>query len=162
MNDLCAVVLMGGLGIFLCISDKIVQGNMLTVPTGGILVRADMYIRLIGGILILLSVLLFIKNLNFNRSVKTTGLIFPLTSQAVLTFISLIIYTLLLHTIGFALDTFLLSFFLVFLYMRKENPNIAFASPILVRMAVISTIFSLILVGVVYVIFGKILFVALP
>ena len=162
MNDFYAVIIIAPLGFFLCISDRIVEGGLPDLGTGGILVRSDMYIRLIGGILILLSVLLFFKNLNFDKSVETKAFVFPITSQGVLTFVSLIIYTLLLHKIGFALDTFLLGFFLVFLYMRKENPALAMTRPAVLRMIIISAAFSIIMVGVVYVVFGKILYVSLP
>ena len=163
MNDFFAVIIMGSLGLFLCISDKIIQGGLPDLPAaGGILVRADMYIRLIGGIFILLSALLFLKNLSFSKSVETKALVFPVTSQGVLTLVSLIVYTLLLRIIGFALDTFLLSFFLVFLYMKKENADKIITRPILMRMIILSTVFSLVLVGVVYVIFGLVLYVSLP
>ena len=162
INDFLVVIFMAALGVFLCVSDKVVEGNLTNLHAGGILVRADMYIRLIGGILILLAVLLFIKNLNFNKSVETEGFKFNTSVQSLLTIVSLIIYTLFLHRIGFAIDTFLLSFFLVFMYMKKENKDVAMTRPVLVRMLIMTCVFSLLLVIVVYVIFGKLLYVSLP
>ena len=162
MNDFLVVVFMTSLGLFLCFSDKVAEGDLTQLHAGGILVRADMFIRLIGAILILLAGLLLVKNLNFDKSVETKALEFKTSSQALLTIASLIIYTFLLNKIGFAIDTFLLSFFLVFMYMRKENKDVAMTRPVLKRMLIMTTVFSVILVVVVYVIFGKILYVSLP
>ena len=162
MNDLCVVVLMAAIGFFLCLSDKIVGEKVTGIPAGGLFVRADMYIRLLGGMLLFLTVLLFIKNLNFNKFAETKGFHFPLTPQTVLTILSLVVYTLLLRTIGFAIDTFLVSFFLVFLYMRIENKNQVLTRPLLIRMLLTNLIFSVSLVTIIYVLFGIVLRVSLP
>ena len=162
MNDFCVVILMTAIGCFLCFSDKIVGQKVTGIPAGGLFVRADMYIRLLGGFLLFLSVLLFIKNINFKKDSETTPLKIPVTSQAILTIISLAVYTLLLRIIGFALDTFLVSFFLVFLYMRIENKDKPLTRPLLVRMLVTNVIFSISLVLIIYVLFGIVLRVSLP
>ena len=162
MNDFCVVILVTAIGLFLCFSDRIVGMPVTGIPAGGILVRADMYIRLLGGMLLFLSLLLFIRNLNFNKSAQTEALHFPITPQAVLTIISLVVYTLLLPRLGFALNTFLISFFLVFLYMRIENKNQPLTRPILVRMLLTNIVFSASLVALIYVLFGMVLRVSLP
>jgi hypothetical protein len=162
MNDFGVVVIMTAIGLFLCFSDKIVGQKVSGIPAGGLFVRADMYIRLLGVFLLFLTVLLFIKNLNFNKSAETTPLKIPITPQAILTILSLVVYTLLLRIIGFALDTFLVSFFLVFLYMRIENKNVPLTRPLLVRMLVTNLVFSLSLVALIYVLFGMLLRVSLP
>ena len=161
MNDFLAVILMAAVGCFLCISDRIVGEKVTGIPAGGLFVRADMYIRLLGGILLFLTLLLFIKNLNFKRS-ETTSLHIPVTSQAIFTIISLVVYTFLLHFIGFALDTFLVSFFLVFLYMKIENKNTALTRPAVVKMLLTNVVFSAGLVVLIYVLFGMLLRVSLP
>jgi len=161
MNDFCAVILMTAIGCFLVFSDLIVPQKLTGTPPGGLFVRADMYIRLLGGLLLFLTVLLFIKNLNF-RKAETTPLNIPITPQAVYTILSLAVYTLVLRTLGFALSTFLVSFFLVFLYMRLENKNTPLTRPLLVRMLTTDVIFSICLVGVIYVLFGMVLRVSLP
>jgi len=162
MNDFCLTVVMTALGLFLCFSDSIVPANMPTLPAGGILVRSDMYVRLIGGIMLLLSLILFIKNLNFSKATETAALKFTTSSQGVLTFVALVIYALLLQRVGFAITTFCLGFFLVFLYMYKENKDIEKTRPLIIRMAIASAVFSLALLGVVYVMFGFVLRVSLP
>ena len=162
MNDFGVVVLMTAIGLFLCFSDKVVGEKISGIPPGGLFVRADMYIRLLGGFLLFLTVLLFIKNLNFRKNVETTALHIPVTSQAVFTILSLVVYTLLLRTIGFALDTFLVSFFLVFLYMKIENKNLTLTRPLLMRMLLTNFIFSVSLVVVIYLLFGLVLRVSLP
>jgi len=161
MNDFCAVVLMTAIGCFLVFSDLIVAEKVTGVPPGGLFVRADMYIRLLGGFLLFLTILLFIKNLNFSKS-ETTSLNIPITPQAVYTILSLAVYTLVLKTIGFALATFLVSFFLVFLYMKIENKNTVMTRQKVRRMLVVNLIFSVSLVLVIYVLFGMVLRVSLP
>ena len=161
MNDFCAVVIMSAIGSFLCFSDRIVGHKVTGIPAGGLFVRADMYIRILGGMLLFLSLLLFIKNLNFNKS-ETTPIKIPITSQAVLTIVSLVIYTIVLKTIGFAIATFLVSFYLVFLYMRIEGKNQPLTRPILVRMLVTDAVFSAGLVALIYLLFGILLRVSLP
>jgi len=161
MNDFLAVILMAAMGCFLVFSDLIVAEKMSGVPAGGLFVRADMYIRLLGGFLLFLTVLLFIKNLNFTKS-KTMPLKIPITPQAVYTILALVVYTLVLRIIGFALATFLVSFYLVFLYMRIENKNTILTRKIVIRMLVTDLIFSVSLVVVIYVLFGMVLRVSLP
>ena len=161
MNDFCAVILMTAIGCFLVFSDLIVAEKMSGIPAGGLFVRADMYIRLLGSFLLFLSLLLFIKNLNFSKS-ETTPLDIPITPQAILTILSLVVYTLVLRTIGFALATFFVSFFLVFLYMKIENKDKVITRPILRRMLVTNFVFCVCLVLVIYVLFGMVLRVSLP
>ena len=161
MNDFIAVILMAGIGCFLVFSDLIVNEKVSGIPPGGLFVRADMYIRLLGGLLLFLTVLLFLKNLNFTKS-ETTTLNIPITPQAILTILSLVFYTLVLRTIGFALSTFIVSAFLVFLYMRLENKDKIMTRPLVVRMLVMTVVFSLCLVLIIYVMFGIVLRVSLP
>jgi len=161
MNDFCAVILMAAIGCFLCFSDKIVGQKVTGIPAGGLFVRADMYIRILGGFLLFLTILLFIKNLNFKKS-ETTAIHIPITSQALLTIAALVVYTLVLKTIGFAIATFLVSFYLVFLYMRIEGKNQPLTRPILVRMLVTDAVFSAGLVALIYLLFGILLRVSLP
>jgi hypothetical protein len=161
MNDFITVILMTAAGLFLVFSDKIVGEKVKGIPPGGIWVRADMYLRLLGGFLLFLTVLLFIKNLNFRKS-ETTKLSIPITPQAIWTILSLVVYTLLLRTLGFALDTFLVSFFLVWLYMRIENKNKILTRQMHIKMLLINAAFSLSLVLIIYVLFGMVLRVSLP
>ena len=161
MNDFLAVILMAAVGCFLCFSDLIVAEKVTGVPAGGLFVRADIYLRLLGGLLLFLTFLLFIKNLNFKKA-ETTSIHIPISSQAVYTIISLVVYTFLLHFIGFALDTFLVSFFLIFLYMKIENKNTVMTRPVFRRMLVTNVIFSAGLVVLIYVLFGMLLGVSLP
>jgi hypothetical protein len=162
MNDFLVVLIMTGIGCFLVFSDKIVARQGTTIPAGGIWVRADMYIRLLGGFLLFLTLLLFIKNLNFRKSSETTPIRIPVTRQAVITILSLVVYTLILRTLGFALSTFLVSFFLVGYYMKLENRGKVINRRLLIRMLFTNLIFSVGLVIVIYVAFGIVLRVSLP
>ena len=162
MNDFVTVILMTAFGLFLCFSDLIVPQRLTGVPPGGLFVRADVYIRMLGGFLLFLSALLFIKNLNFKRNAETTPLSIPITPQAVLTILSLVAYTLALPRIGFAPSSFLVSFFLVSMYMRLENAAKPLDRPLVVRILVTAVVFSVCLVVVIYVLFGMVLRVSLP
>ena len=161
MNDFCAVIIMTAIGCFLVFSDLIVAEKVSGVPAGGLFVRADMYIRLLGGFLLFLTLLLFLKNLNFSKS-ATTSLEIPVTRQAVLTILSLAVYTAILRTIGFALATFLVSVFLIWLYMRLENKGKILTRKQNTRNLITNLVFSAALVIVIYVMFGMVLRVSLP
>jgi hypothetical protein len=157
MNDFVCAVLLLAIGVFLLVSNTIVTGKIVNPPNGGIFVRADVYIRVLGGILAFLSALLLIGSLNFTKSQETTGFKIVLTRINVLTIVGLIFYTLALPLIGFTVSTFLVSFFLVCLYRRGE-----IGKKISWKDAGIAAIFSVILVLVVYLLFAKVLYVSLP
>jgi hypothetical protein len=133
---------------------------------GGYLVRPDVYIRMIGVLLIVCSLILVIKSINFRHSAETTGLRFAMTWEVALTGVSLLLYSVLLEPVGFAISTFLLTMFLTCLYMRKERMAVeeapAATPHLTVRSLIVAAVYSVVLTIVVYLMFAKVLNVALP
>ena len=163
-NDFIIGVVLLVLGIYVLFTDDIVQGNFVA-NAGGPLVRPDVYVRLIGGFLAFFAAILTLKSINFSRSAETKSFHFNLNPEVVLTMVSLIIYTILLTRIGFAISTFLLVFFLTCMYMRKETTGEG--KPPLTRKGLVKTliiilVYSLLLVLFVYYIFSRVLYVVLP
>jgi hypothetical protein len=164
VNDFIIGIALLGFGIFITCYKSIVRGR-ISESVGGYLVRPDVYVRMIGVLLIVCSLILVIKSINFRRAAETKGLRFVMTWEVALTALALILYSVALESVGFAVSTFLLTMFLTCLYMRKErmggeNPP---ATPRLTaRSLIVSAAYSVAMVIVVYVMFAKVLNVVLP
>jgi hypothetical protein len=149
-----------GAGIFIVQYRDIVRGQ-ISDSVGGVLVRPDVYVRMIGVLLIICSLILVIKSINYKRSGKTEGFHFVLTKEVALTGISLLLYAALLEPAGFYISTFLLTLFLTCMYMRKEKSGEG--KKLLSRGAIIvALVYSIVMVVVVHLIFAKVLNVVLP
>jgi hypothetical protein len=160
VNDFIIGVFLFALGLFVLTTKHIVNGS-IKVTDGGIWVRPDVYVRLIGGLISICSAILIIKSLNFKRQAETSGFHFVICREVVFTAAALTAYAFLLTRIGFAVSTFLLIFFLACVYIRKErqgkrNP------PLTVKDVIVAVIYSGVLDVVVWLIFSKLLHVALP
>jgi hypothetical protein len=151
-----------GLGMFIILSDKIVQGKAMLPLNGGIFVRPDIYIRLLGGIIIFLAILMLIKSINFSKVAETKGFKIIVSRAGLLTMGALIAYTLVLTSAGFFISTFALSMFLVCLYMYEEQGGVKITRSQIFKKILIALLFSIILVAVVYLLFSKVLYVSLP
>jgi hypothetical protein len=164
VNDFIIGVALLGFGVFIVCYKNIVKGR-ISESVGGYLVRPDVYVRMIGVLLIVCSLILVIKSINFRRAGETKGFRFVMSREVALTALALILYSLALEPAGFAISTFLLTMFLTCLYMRKElagarNPS---APPRLTtRSLLIAAAYSVAMVIVVYVMFAKVLNVVLP
>jgi hypothetical protein len=163
VNDFIIGIVLLGFGIFITSYKNIVRGR-ISESVGGYLVRPDVYVRMIGVLLIVCSLILVIKSINFQRSAETKGFRFVMTREVALTGIALLLYSVALEPVGFAISTFLLTMFLTCLYMRKErrggeNPP---APRLPLRSLVIAAAYSVAMVIVVYVMFAKLLNVILP
>jgi hypothetical protein len=163
MNDLIGGILLIALGLYLCIDKNITQGRV-TTGNGGIMVRPDMYLRMLGGLLVFLAVLMVVRSINFKKVAETAGFKFVITKENGLTAVALVLFTIALPWIGFAISTFVLTVFLVLLYMRKEF-NIRFreiGKKELRKRLGTTFVFAAILDVFVYFIFAKVLHVTLP
>jgi hypothetical protein len=161
MNDFIGGILLGAVSVFLMVSKHIVEGRLVT-GKGGTFVRADTYIKMLGGLMFFLAFIMVIRSINFKRTAETKGFTFTITKESLLTIVALLIYTVVLKLMGFALTTFLFSFFIVCLYMRKENQGKELSRRQIIKKVIVAGVFSVILVGVVYVLFSKVLMVVLP
>jgi hypothetical protein len=85
-----------------------------------------------------------------------------ITKESLLTVVALILFIILLKPLGFAVPTFLFSFFTICLYMRKENMGKGLSRQQVIKKVVFAGVFSLILILVVYMLFARVLLVTLP
>jgi len=165
VNDLIIGIALFLLGVYILFTKHVMQGTADT-GAGGILVRPDVYVRVIGGGIALFSLILSLKAINFKKSERTTGFKFAMNKEVAFTVAALILYVFLLPLITFFPSTFLLLFFLNFIYMRKEigdepteeKPGRKTAA----RRAAVAAVYSVLLTILVYVVFSYVLKVALP
>jgi hypothetical protein len=180
-NDFIIGLALLALGIYVLLTDDIVTGNIST-GDGGLLVRPDVYVRLIGALLAFFSLVLTVKSINFTRLARARaqarGLEFTLSREVVATVAALAVYALLLDFtakikyyfyfpdgVGFFIATFLLIAFLTLTYIRKERYSDGIKGvprEVIRRELIITFIYTIILDAVVWVIFSKVLFVSLP
>ena len=164
MNDFIIGLALLALGCYVLFTDKVVFGNVAK-SGGGPLVHPVVYVRLIGGILTFLSAVLVLKSLNWTRKAEVIPFRFILTPHIGLTVAALIIYTFLLPRIGFAVSTFMLNFFLTCLFLHRERTGEdkpPLARKDIIRSLVNITIYSILLLIVIYFLFTKVLYVDLP
>jgi hypothetical protein len=163
-NDFIIGVALLGIGVFIVQYENIVRGA-ISDSVGGYLVRPDVYVRMVGVLLVICSLLLVIKSINFKHSAETKGFHFVLTKEVAFTGLALVLYAALLEPIGFYITTFLLTLFLTCMYMRKEKmgegkPPIT--RPVVIRSLTIAAVYSVVMVIVVHLLFAKVLNVILP
>ena len=164
VNDFIIGLALLALGCYVLFTDKIVFGNVAKTG-GGPLVHPVVYVRLIGGILTFLSAVLVLKSLNWRRKAEIIPFRFLLTPHISLTVVSLIVYTFLLPRIGFAVSTFLLNFFLTCLFLHRERTGEGkspFEKKSVIRSLIYITIYSILLLIFIYILFTKVLYVDLP
>ena len=164
-NDFIIGAVLLVLGLYVIFADNIVRGVIPANLPGGTLTRPDVYVRLIGGFLALCAAILVIKSFNFERTANIKRFRFVISREIVCTVLALTAYTALLTRIGFFASTFLLVFFLVAMYLRKEK--IGNGTPPVTKKEFIGDIirifvYSVLLVLTVYLIFTQVLVVALP
>jgi hypothetical protein len=176
-NDCIIGLALLALGIYVVLTDDIITGNIAT-GDGGLLVRPDVYVRLIGGLLAFFSFVLVIKSINFSKIAEVKGLEFALSREVAFTVVALGLYALLLDLIavikyhfyfpdglGFFIATFLLIAFLTLTYIRKERYSEGLkgvSGQVIRKELLVTAIYSVVLDVVVWAIFSKVLFVSLP
>jgi len=151
-------------GCYVLFTDNILYGNV-PVTSGGPLVHPAAYVRLLGGILAFLALFLMVKSLNWRRAAEALPFRFFITSHITLTVIALMLYTFLLSRIGFAVSTFVLNFFLCCLFLHRERTGVGkppLTKKDIIRTLIIVTIYSILLLIVIYILFTKVLYVDLP
>ena len=151
------------LGLYIIFNKGIIKNNV-ALNTGGIFARADVYIRMIAGLIAFLAFLLILKSINFSKSKEVKGFIFVMNKEIALTALSLVVYTFVLPRIGFTISTSVLMFFLVFMLSVREltGGERKLTRKELHKLLLISVIYTIVLVVVVYLVFSKLLGVSLP
>ena len=164
INDFVIGIALLALGCYVLFTDKVIFGNVMKTP-GGPLVHPAVYVRMIGGILTFLSLILVLKSLNWRRTAEVIHFRFLLTPHISLTVVALVLYTILLSRIGFAVSTFVLNFFLCALYLHRERTGEGKPQLVkrdIVRSSIIITVYSILLLIFIYILFTKVLYVDLP
>ena len=162
MNDFVLGILMVAFGLFL-VFGKITQMEVQT-GQGGFFARSDIWLRGMAALLIFVSVVLIIRSINFKKADEVEGFKFYLDSTVVATVIALILYAVALPKLGFIISSLVITFYLVFLYSVKENNWKVTSLPQgqLVKLLVKSVITSVVMLAVLWVVFGKLLAIQLP
>lgn len=161
MNDLVGGILLMLGGLWLMISKNITEGRILQSQSQG-LIQADTYIRMLGGLVFFLAILMSIRSINFKKEEETEPFVFNITKESFLTFVALVLFIVFLKPLGFAVTTFLFSSFVVSLYMLKEIKGKGLSRKQILTKIAFAGVFSLVLVVVVYLVFAKGLLVTLP
>lgn len=161
MNDFVSGFLLCAGGLWLMLSKNITEGRILSSQNQGI-IKADTYIRMLGGLVVFLAFLMIIRSINFKKEAETKAFEFHITKESFLTLAALIAFIVLLKPLGFALTTFSFTFFIVSVYMLREMKDKGLSRREKIKKFVIAGVFSFVLVLVVYLIFSKVLLVMLP
>jgi hypothetical protein len=161
MNDFIIGITLMAASVWLLVSKNITEGRIID-SEGGVFVRADMYIRMLGALMFFLAFLMVIRSINLKNIAETKGLSFTITKESFITIIALIVFIIVLKPLGFAVTTFLFSFFEACLYMYKENKGKGLNRREVIKKTVFAGVFSLVLVTIVYLLFAKVLLVMLP
>jgi hypothetical protein len=163
-NDCLIGVALLAIGIYVMLTDKVVQGEVVT-GNGGVFVRPDIYVRMLGGCLAFFAAILVLKSFNWKRSKNTKKFTFVITREIILTLVALIAYVFLLNIIHFFAATFLLTFFLTAMFFKKEMSALETEKPaknIMMRRLIVMAVYSAVLTIAVYLLFSNVLNVALP
>lgn len=163
-NDFIIGTLFLILGIYVLTTNNILLDSIGASQGTIWIIRPDIYVRGIGCLITAFSVILVLKSINWKRSEETTKFTFAMSKEVLLSIGALIIYAFIFPRVGFALSSFLLIFFLTFIYMCKEmsGKQDKITKKDRIKYAIYSVIYAAILVTVVYLIFSKILYVVLP
>ena len=161
MNDFVIGLLLLAGGLWLMLSDNITEGRILQSQRQGFL-QADTYIKLLGGLVVLLAFLMVIRSINFSRDKETQAFSFHISKESFLTFIALILFIIFLRPLGFSITTFLFTFSTACIYLFKETKNKGLSRREMIKKIIILAVFSVILVVTVYLIFARVLMVVLP
>lgn len=118
-NNFVLSIAMIALGLFLALDNSLAGKSVSNL--GGFWAQPDTYIKLLGGGLVIFSILLLISSLNFERSENVEKIHFTVTAEAIITAVALVVYCYLMPVITFFPATLLLVFGLNRLYLRKER-----------------------------------------
>ena len=159
-NDLLLALIMGGLSIFLLVSDKTVTGK--TNGMGGFWAQASTYIAILSALMLGMSVLQLIYAINFKGDAsKFSKLNIPINREIVITAIALVLYALLLPTLTFFPCTLALTVILTGTFMMKENSGTG-DRKLSKKQIVTAVVYSAILTVALYLIFTYLLKCVLP
>ena len=161
MNDFIGGMLLSVAGLWLMLSNNITEGRILRAHSQGI-IRPDTYIRILGGLVLLLALIMVVRSINFKKAGETKALEFRISKESILTFAGLALFLIFLRPLGFAVVVFLFSFSIGCVYLLRETKDLGLSGREKIKKMIFIGIFSMVLVLAVYLIFGKVLLVQLP
>lgn len=161
-NDMVLGIIMSAASMFL-IFGKVTEQKVNTNQSG-FFGRPDVWLRGLGVLLLLISVILIIRAIDFKNEGTEDKFHFYIDSTVIGLVISLILYTILLPKVGFMITTFAETFYLALLFTVKER-GLSFPTVpkkdwggILLKCIITSAV----LLVVFWIVFGKLLAIQLP
>jgi hypothetical protein len=162
VNDLAIGIGLLLVSLWLLMDPTLIKGFVLATSTP-FLARPDIYVKLIAGGLVILSVLLIFKSINLTgRVTEKNKFSFRLPLVTLIPMIAFVLCTLVLEEVGFFISSFVLMTLMCFIYQIKEKQQEFKASKAIYKSLAISCVFSLALVVVLEQIFTHLLKVTLP
>ncbi|MGH4039098.1 MAG: tripartite tricarboxylate transporter TctB family protein [Sphaerochaeta sp.] len=161
-NDFVLGILMLLIGLYVMFAKNTVS-HISKNGLGGFWARPDVYMKGLAGGIVLLSVILLIQSIGFVKNKnEVKPFKFYINIEILISTVLLFIYTLVLSKVGFFICTFLLVIALVNLFSYKrlltaENPKKERN-----KLFILSIIYSLILVIVMYYVFTYAFGISLP
>ncbi|MFH1081449.1 MAG: tripartite tricarboxylate transporter TctB family protein [Pseudomonadota bacterium] len=150
------------LGVWITFSDSIIKGGFsraipfMALPTT--------YLRLVGSILMILSLLMILSNFTFDKEFKPARTKMKASKVVVISFAALLIYVFAMNILGFLMSSIIVTGFLCLLYQYCDK-NIEVGkknSRTLMKYGIISLSFSIISVFILQFIFTFFLKANLP
>lgn len=161
-NDFVLGILMLLVGLYVMFAKNTVS-HIAKNGLGGFWARPDVYMKGLAGGIILLSCILIIQSISFLKDESNVEKFsFYINKEIVLSTILLVIYTLVLSKIGFSISTFVLVVALVNIFSFKRISQEDDPKKGRIRLLVISLIYSVILVIVMYYVFTYAFGISLP
>ncbi|MBO6270601.1 MAG: tripartite tricarboxylate transporter TctB family protein [Clostridium sp.] len=161
-NDMVLGLITTAFSMFL-IFGKITEQKVNTNQSG-FFGRPDVWIRGLGILMLLISVILMVRAINFKKEETEDRFHFYIDSTVVGLVISLILYTVLLPKLGFIITTFAETFYLALLFTVRER-GLSFRTVpgkdwggILIKCIITAAV----LLVIFWIVFGKLLAIQLP
>ena len=162
LRDFILGLVMLALSLYLMLSPKIVKG-MTLLYTSITVAKADTYIRLLGGLLLLLSAVLILRALGlFGLKAKKTDEKKPVDWLVIAGFATLLIYMPLMKIIGFTASSILLTASFKFMIRFREKKADLHNWQELLKNLGVSIAYAVVLVSALELLFTRALHVRLP
>jgi hypothetical protein len=158
-------VIFGVILLFFCayifMGKNVIKGSTMGA-TIIFLAQAQNYLKGLAILLGLLAVVLILRSVDFRQDVKPQVSAVKVSKGAVISFLSLIVYALVIKSLGFIISSLLLISFLHIFYRIQEYQLTVFSLTQILHLLITTAVFAGVSVAGVYLLFGIVLNVALP
>lgn len=161
VKDLILGVLSAAFGAYLTFSDGIISGFSLMSDIS-FFARAEIYIKFLGILLMILGVIIFIRSIGFGKAkIRENTERIAVKKETVITAAALAVYIVLFSVMGYFIPTLLLVGLLTGVYRYREESDLPVQERTpRVRAAAEILIYSVVVVAGLYIIFTEFLGVA--